>query len=61
MKRLYVLFLFIFACVAKADVALLVHGYLGSAATWKYSGVSAALFQQGWQRTWTSTNSSRPT
>jgi triacylglycerol lipase len=50
MERLYVLFLFIFAGVAKADVALLVHGYLGSAATWEYSGVSAALFQQGWQR-----------
>jgi pimeloyl-ACP methyl ester carboxylesterase len=34
---------------AKADVAILVHGYLGSAASWEYSGVYAALIQGGWQ------------
>lgn len=53
MKRmvvLFLLFLFIFTGVVKADVALLVHGYLGSAASWEHSGVSAALGQSGWQR-----------
>jgi triacylglycerol lipase len=34
---------------AKADVAILVHGYLGSAASWERSGVTTVLSQQGWQ------------
>ncbi|MCU7883691.1 MAG: alpha/beta fold hydrolase [Candidatus Thiodiazotropha sp. (ex Lucinoma annulata)] len=33
-----------------ADVAVLVHGYLGSAASWEQSGVNSALVQHGWQR-----------
>lgn len=34
---------------AHADVAVLVHGYLGSAASWEFSGVNAALHANGWQ------------
>ncbi|MEW8033478.1 MAG: alpha/beta fold hydrolase [Candidatus Thiodiazotropha endolucinida] len=32
-----------------ADVAVLVHGYLGSAYSWQQSGVNAALISHGWQ------------
>jgi len=32
----------------RADVAVLVHGYLGSAASWEFSGVNAALANNGW-------------
>ncbi|MES9943594.1 MAG: alpha/beta fold hydrolase [Candidatus Thiodiazotropha sp.] len=32
-----------------ADVAVLIHGYLGSAHSWQQSGVNAALVGQGWQ------------
>ncbi len=35
---------------ARADVAVLVHGYLGNAASWEYSGVNAALEGGGWPR-----------
>jgi len=35
---------------ARADVAVLVHGYLGNAASWEYSGVNAALEGAGWPR-----------
>jgi triacylglycerol lipase len=34
----------------RADVAVLVHGYLGSAASWESSGVNAVLEGHGWQR-----------
>jgi triacylglycerol lipase len=34
---------------ARADVALLVHGYLGSAASWEFSGINAVLAGNGWQ------------
>jgi pimeloyl-ACP methyl ester carboxylesterase len=37
------------AGVARADVAVLVHGYLGSPFSWGESGVHAALATQGWQ------------
>ncbi len=36
--------------LARADVALLVHGYLGEAASWEVSGVGTALAANGWQR-----------
>lgn len=36
------------AHAVRADVAILVHGYLGSAASWEFSGVNAALFANGW-------------
>jgi triacylglycerol lipase len=36
--------------VARADVLVLVHGYLGSAHSWEESGVSAVLDSRGWKR-----------
>ena len=33
----------------RADVVLLVHGYLGNAGSWEFSGVNAALAHNGWQ------------
>ncbi|MDH3979717.1 MAG: alpha/beta fold hydrolase [Gammaproteobacteria bacterium] len=35
---------------ARADVVVLVHGYLGGAGSWDYSGVTTTLQQHGWQR-----------
>ena len=50
MRRLMaVILLSLTALSAKADIAVLVHGYLGSAASWAHSGVNAALGQAGWQ------------
>lgn len=34
----------------QADVAVLVHGYLGSANSWESSGVNAVLVADGWKR-----------
>jgi pimeloyl-ACP methyl ester carboxylesterase len=34
---------------ARADVVLLVHGYLGNAGSWEFSGVNAVLAHNGWQ------------
>jgi pimeloyl-ACP methyl ester carboxylesterase len=39
-----------FMSVARADVLVLVHGYLGSAQTWDTSGITAVLERHGWQR-----------
>jgi len=36
--------------VARADVLLLVHGYLGGAYSWDNSGITSVLQQRGWQR-----------
>ncbi len=36
--------------VVRADVLLLVHGYLGGAYSWDNSGISTVLQQRGWQR-----------
>lgn len=33
---------------ARADVALLVHGYLGNAGSWEFSGINAVLAGNGW-------------
>ncbi len=33
---------------ARADVLVLIHGYMGSAASWEASGVSSALAANGW-------------
>ena len=35
---------------ARAEVLVLVHGYMGSAASWETSGVNAVLEANGWQR-----------
>lgn len=34
---------------ARADVAVLVHGYLGSAYSWQDSGINSALVANGWR------------
>jgi pimeloyl-ACP methyl ester carboxylesterase len=38
------------AVSARADVLVLVHGYLGGAYSWDESGVTTVLQQHGWQR-----------
>ncbi len=40
----------LFMSAARADVLVLVHGYLGSAQSWDTSGVTAVLENHGWQR-----------
>ena len=54
MKRLLMAVLLMFAglvsLAARADVLVLVHGYLAGAHSWDASGVTAALQQSGWQR-----------
>ena len=54
MKKLLMTVLLVFAglvsLAARADVLVLVHGYLASAHSWDASGVTAALQQSGWQR-----------
>ncbi|MCK7500220.1 MAG: hypothetical protein MZW92_65415 [Comamonadaceae bacterium] len=42
--------LFFASGVARADVVVLVHGYLGDAASWEISGAGTALAANGWQR-----------
>ncbi|MES9968787.1 MAG: alpha/beta fold hydrolase [Candidatus Thiodiazotropha sp.] len=50
MKRLILsLILSLTSLQLSADVAVLIHGYLGSAHSWQHSGVNAALVGQGWQ------------
>jgi pimeloyl-ACP methyl ester carboxylesterase len=50
MKRLLILAFLLLTTTARADVAVLVHGYLGSAASWETSGVTHTLERQGWHR-----------
>ena len=35
---------------AKADIMLLIHGYLGDATSWERSGINSELHQHGWLR-----------
>ena len=52
MRKLLLVFCVLFAGLtqgARADVALLVHGYLGNAGSWEFSGVNAVLADNGWQ------------
>jgi pimeloyl-ACP methyl ester carboxylesterase len=50
MKRLILsLLLSLSSLPLSADVAVLIHGYLGSAYSWQHSGVNAALVSHGWQ------------
>ena len=35
---------------ARADVLVLIHGYMGSAASWEASGINAVLEANGWSR-----------
>ncbi|WP_428604391.1 esterase/lipase family protein [Sedimenticola sp.] len=51
LKRLLAVWALLFASAPlQADVAVLVHGYLGSAASWEESGVNAVLMANGWKR-----------
>lgn len=51
LKRLLVIgALFSGSAPLQADVAVLVHGYLGSASSWESSGVNAVLVANGWKR-----------
>ncbi len=53
MKKLRLLFLSILLLTslsARADVMLLIHGYLGDATSWEKSGINDVLHQQNWQR-----------
>jgi pimeloyl-ACP methyl ester carboxylesterase len=50
MKRLLILTMLLFSTAIQADVAVLVHGYLGSATSWEISGITHALERQGWRR-----------
>jgi pimeloyl-ACP methyl ester carboxylesterase len=51
LSRLILLLLLGFQSLpASPEVLVLVHGYLGSAASWETSGVNAVLQQHGWQR-----------
>lgn len=47
---LAILLLALLTAPARAEVLVLVHGYMGSAASWETSGVNAALAANGWQR-----------
>ena len=52
MRKLLLVFCVLFAGLTqgvRADVALLVHGYLGNAGSWEFSGVNAVLADNGWQ------------
>jgi pimeloyl-ACP methyl ester carboxylesterase len=50
MKRLLILALLFLSTAVQADVAVLVHGYLGSSTSWETSGITHALERQGWRR-----------
>ena len=52
MKRTHTLFLVLlcFSHAARADVMLLIHGYLGDPVSWEKSGITHELHQQGWAR-----------
>jgi pimeloyl-ACP methyl ester carboxylesterase len=49
-KLLLLMLLGLQSLPASPDVLVLVHGYLGSAASWETSGVNGILERHGWQR-----------
>ena len=51
MKKLLTLLLLYLICLpmVRADVLVLVHGYMSNAMTWQYSGVSNVLVANGWR------------
>lgn len=49
-KLLKILVIFTMTSTAQADVAVLVHGYLGDAGSWERSGVASILAADGWHR-----------
>jgi len=51
MRSVLMAFFFLLAGVsqvARAELALLVHGYLSNAGAWEFSGINAALARNGW-------------
>lgn len=51
LRRLTILLLLLGgASGARADIALLLHGYMSDAGSWERSGITATLHQQGWGR-----------
>ncbi len=50
MNRLFIILLIWLPTATQADVAVLVHGYLGSASSWDVSGISQTLERSGWRR-----------
>ena len=52
-KRLITLLVLVaslFSFTARADVLVLVHGYLGGVQSWDRSGITPILLQHDWQR-----------
>lgn len=49
-KLLFFLFISLSSLAARADVLVLVHGYLGSADSWEISGINSLLDANGWKR-----------
>lgn len=49
-KLLFFLFISLTSLAARADVLILVHGYLGSADSWEVSGINTLLDANGWKR-----------
>ncbi|MES9993778.1 MAG: alpha/beta fold hydrolase [Candidatus Thiodiazotropha sp.] len=50
MKHIVITLLLFVSTATQADVAILIHGYLGDASSWDRSAVSQTLEQQGWRR-----------
>ena len=54
MRKLIKIFVFLIismtSSIARADVMVLVHGYLGSADSWEASGINSTLEANGWAR-----------
>lgn len=49
MRLTALLALLFVACTARADVMVLVHGYLGDAESWESQGITAVLAAHGWR------------
>ncbi|MEW8507505.1 MAG: alpha/beta fold hydrolase [Candidatus Thiodiazotropha sp.] len=50
MKRISTILLFFVSTIAQADVAVLIHGYLGNASSWDRGAVAQTLEHNGWRR-----------
>lgn len=47
-RQLLIVLMLLLPALARADVVVLVHGYLGEADSWKSAGVTAVLAAHGW-------------
>jgi pimeloyl-ACP methyl ester carboxylesterase len=50
MRYVFLLILLSLAAPVRADILLLVHGYLGNAGSWEVSGINSVLEANGWER-----------